>query len=175
MINKKHFYCDLVAHPTMSSHRHHRDIYSLAKCCHHRDRLQDRCVGGSAQDGRPAFDLLAVHRHRSLALRHGCRLISSYCHSHRPETVSQQFTKSTIRGRVRKSGIMKSTLCPSPVQGCSSCLQPLTSPQEKLEERTRKVVEVGCVAPQCSVGVLCHRLSRLKTDSDHAQITFKPD
>ena len=29
--------------------------------------------------------------------------------------------------------------------------------------------------PQCSVGVLCHRLSRLKTDSDHAQITFKPD
>ena len=118
MINKKHFYCYLVAHPTMSSHRHHRDIYSLAmcchhrdilgvfclflgrtskkihpvyslaKCCHHRDRLQDRCVGGSAQDGRPALDLLAVHRHRSLALRHGCRSISSYCHSHQPETVS---------------------------------------------------------------------------------------
>ena len=88
MINKKHFYCYLVAHPTMSSHRHHRDIYSLATCCHHRDRLQDRCVGGSAQDGRPAFDLLAVHRHRSLALHHGCRSISSYCHSHQPETVS---------------------------------------------------------------------------------------
>ena len=88
MINKKHFYCYLVAHPTMSSHRHHRDIYSLAKCCHHRDRLQDRCVGGSAQDGRPAFDLLAVHRHRSLALHNSCRSISSYCHSHQPETVS---------------------------------------------------------------------------------------
>ena len=176
MINKKHFYCYLVAHPTMSSHRHHRDIYSLAMCCHHRDRLQDRCVGGSAQDGRPAFDLLAVHRHRSLALRHGCRSISSYCHSHRAETVSQQFTKSTIRGwkSQKKWNNEVDTLSFS----CSGLLLLLVASYKSSREVGRED-EKSCggwvCCPQCSVGVLCHRLIRLKTDSDHAQITFKPD